>query len=59
MDTYKMEYVCRNCGTAFQKDIPKGDGSQGKGGECPYCGTQDYPMRSFSRYRPDMNPYKD
>ena len=37
LDTYSMEFRCRNCGTVYSVCIPKGEKALGKGGICPYC----------------------
>lgn len=58
-DTYNMEFICKNCGTKIIREVPKGERAQGKGGECPYCGTKDNMYSPFAWYRPDMNPFKD
>jgi len=39
--TYKISYKCSNCGSTFDKNIPKGTKAHGNGGECPYCGIID------------------
>ena len=56
--SYKMTFICSNCGTSYSRDVPFGESSKGKGGKCPYCGTEDHPLNPFKCYKPGLNPYK-
>ena len=37
-ETYAMEFTCPNCSTNFERAIPFGETTKGRGGMCPYCG---------------------
>jgi len=41
MDTYKIRYICWNCGHTFKKRLDKGIRAKGNGGVCPNCGLED------------------
>lgn len=51
-ETYTMQYTCSNCGTSFDKKIPKGKLARGNGGKCPYCETEDKDWSRFTYQRP-------
>ena len=40
--TYKMEFICDNCGCVNVRELKKGAGAKGNGGVCSYCGKTDY-----------------
>jgi DNA-directed RNA polymerase subunit RPC12/RpoP len=53
--TYKMKYICSNCGTSFIEDIKVGLRAIGKGGSCPYCGVIDDSQKdTFSFRKPSV-----
>lgn len=50
--TYKMEYVCSNCGTKKYQEVQTGKPALYQGGECPYCGTRDSVQNPFTYRKP-------
>lgn len=51
--TYSMRFICYNCGTSFDNEIPLGESPKGKGGICPHCNVKDgNTYRTFKHFKP-------
>lgn len=54
MEYYEVTFKCLNCGHTFDRKIPKGTVSEGKGGSCPNCGIdKNEPSNLHEMIMPD------
>lgn len=54
-ETYTMEFMCSNCGTSFEHDVPIGKPARFRGGACPYCNVMDCETDGFSYKKPGIH----